>query len=244
MAVVRSGARRQARGDRRTGCRASSPALTAATSAPQSLWLVRHGLAFAQGRGQCRAVVLGRPDAPRAIAAPASPRSTPTRAERRGGAGSNRAADRNARNAFMRPSPTRTTVPTIHGQGRWQLAQCTIRCGMSQPLFIRSSVDRHVGWLEFNRPPVNAFTREMVDETHDAIAARAGRSRGARAGAGKRHLALFQRRRRPASSSRASARTACVAGPNAATTSCACCAARPSRCSPPSTAPRWAAGWR
>src|SRR5262245_35224654 len=42
---------------------------------------------------------------------------------------------------------------------------------MSQAIFIRSSVDRHVGWLEFNRPPVNAFTREMVDETHDAIAA-------------------------------------------------------------------------
>jgi len=42
---------------------------------------------------------------------------------------------------------------------------------MSQPTFIRSSVDRHVGWLEFNRPPVNAFTREMVDETHDALAA-------------------------------------------------------------------------
>ncbi len=31
-------------------------------------------------------------------------------------------------------------------------------------------IERHVGWLEFNRPPVNAFTRQMVDETHDAIA--------------------------------------------------------------------------
>ncbi len=41
---------------------------------------------------------------------------------------------------------------------------------MSRPAFIRSTVDRHVGWLEFNRPPVNAFNREMVDETHDAIA--------------------------------------------------------------------------
>ncbi|MFI4999669.1 MAG: enoyl-CoA hydratase/isomerase family protein [Reyranellales bacterium] len=37
--------------------------------------------------------------------------------------------------------------------------------------FIRLSTLRHVGWLEFNRPPVNAFTRQMVDETHDAIAA-------------------------------------------------------------------------
>ena len=37
--------------------------------------------------------------------------------------------------------------------------------------FVRFSVDRHVGWLEFDRPPVNAFTREMVDETHDGIAA-------------------------------------------------------------------------
>jgi len=38
------------------------------------------------------------------------------------------------------------------------------------PALIRSSTIRHVGWLEFNRPPVNAFTREMVEETHDAIA--------------------------------------------------------------------------
>ncbi|UYN95449.1 MAG: enoyl-CoA hydratase/isomerase family protein [Enhydrobacter sp.] len=36
---------------------------------------------------------------------------------------------------------------------------------------IRASVARHVGWVEFDRPPVNAFTREMVDRTHDAIAA-------------------------------------------------------------------------
>jgi len=40
-----------------------------------------------------------------------------------------------------------------------------------KPAFIRFTVDRHVGWLEFNRPPVNAFTRAMVDETHDTIAA-------------------------------------------------------------------------
>lgn len=37
--------------------------------------------------------------------------------------------------------------------------------------FIRSSTVRHVGWLDFNRPPVNAFTHAMVDQTHDAIAA-------------------------------------------------------------------------
>ena len=42
---------------------------------------------------------------------------------------------------------------------------------MSAPAFIRFSIDRNVGWLEFNRPPVNAFTRQMVDETHDGIAA-------------------------------------------------------------------------
>jgi enoyl-CoA hydratase/carnithine racemase len=36
---------------------------------------------------------------------------------------------------------------------------------------VRLSAAGRVGWLEFNRPPVNAFTREMVDETHDAIAA-------------------------------------------------------------------------
>ena len=34
---------------------------------------------------------------------------------------------------------------------------------------VRFAIERHVGWLEFNRPPVNAFTREMVGETHDAI---------------------------------------------------------------------------
>lgn len=45
---------------------------------------------------------------------------------------------------------------------------------MSQTAFIQSTVDARVGWLEFNRPPVNAFTREMVDETHDAIAAALG----------------------------------------------------------------------
>ena len=36
--------------------------------------------------------------------------------------------------------------------------------------FVRFSTVRHVGWLEFNRPPVNAFTREMVDDTRDCIA--------------------------------------------------------------------------
>lgn len=35
---------------------------------------------------------------------------------------------------------------------------------------IRFSNVNHVGWLEFNRPPVNAFTREMVDEVHNALA--------------------------------------------------------------------------
>jgi enoyl-CoA hydratase len=42
---------------------------------------------------------------------------------------------------------------------------------MNTPPFIRFSIDAHVGWLEFDRPPVNAFTREMVDETHDMLAA-------------------------------------------------------------------------
>lgn len=37
--------------------------------------------------------------------------------------------------------------------------------------FIRSSIVRHVGWVDFNRPPVNAFNHQMVDETHDALAA-------------------------------------------------------------------------
>lgn len=37
--------------------------------------------------------------------------------------------------------------------------------------FIRPSIVRHVGWVDFNRPPVNAFNHQMVDETHDALAA-------------------------------------------------------------------------
>lgn len=37
--------------------------------------------------------------------------------------------------------------------------------------FIRYSTVGAVGWVEFNRPPVNAFHRPMVDETHDCIAA-------------------------------------------------------------------------
>ena len=36
---------------------------------------------------------------------------------------------------------------------------------------IRRSISAHVGWLEFDRPPVNAFTREMVEDVHEAIAA-------------------------------------------------------------------------
>ena len=36
--------------------------------------------------------------------------------------------------------------------------------------FIRSSTQSRVAWIEFYRPPVNAFTRDMVVETRDAIA--------------------------------------------------------------------------
>lgn len=36
---------------------------------------------------------------------------------------------------------------------------------------IRFTLERQVGWLEFNRPPVNAFTHDMVEETSDGIAA-------------------------------------------------------------------------
>lgn len=43
---------------------------------------------------------------------------------------------------------------------------------MSRPYaHVRYSVERHVAWIEYDRPPVNAFTRPMVDETYDAIAA-------------------------------------------------------------------------
>jgi len=37
--------------------------------------------------------------------------------------------------------------------------------------FIRFSTVGTVGWLEFDRAPVNAFTRPMVDETHDCMMA-------------------------------------------------------------------------
>ena len=36
---------------------------------------------------------------------------------------------------------------------------------------IRISIERHVVWIEFNRPPINAFNRAMVDETHQAVEA-------------------------------------------------------------------------
>jgi len=36
--------------------------------------------------------------------------------------------------------------------------------------FIRSSTQSSVAWIEFHRRPVNAFTRDMVVETRDAIA--------------------------------------------------------------------------
>lgn len=36
---------------------------------------------------------------------------------------------------------------------------------------IRTSIDRHVAWIEFNRPPINAFNRTMVDETYSAVEA-------------------------------------------------------------------------
>jgi enoyl-CoA hydratase len=36
---------------------------------------------------------------------------------------------------------------------------------------IRTSLERHVAWIDFNRPPINAFNRQMVDETHRAVAA-------------------------------------------------------------------------
>ena len=36
-------------------------------------------------------------------------------------------------------------------------------------MFIRTTDENRVCWLEFNRPPVNAFNREMVEETREAI---------------------------------------------------------------------------
>ncbi len=36
--------------------------------------------------------------------------------------------------------------------------------------FIRLRVVARVAWIEFNRAPVNAFNREMVEEVREAIA--------------------------------------------------------------------------
>ena len=36
--------------------------------------------------------------------------------------------------------------------------------------FVRLRIVARVDWIEFNRPPVNAFNREMVDEVREAIA--------------------------------------------------------------------------
>ena len=36
--------------------------------------------------------------------------------------------------------------------------------------FVRLHVDARIAWLEFNRAPVNAFNREMVEEVREAIA--------------------------------------------------------------------------
>jgi enoyl-CoA hydratase/carnithine racemase len=33
--------------------------------------------------------------------------------------------------------------------------------------FVRFTVERHVGWMEFTRSPVNAFTRETAAELAD-----------------------------------------------------------------------------
>jgi enoyl-CoA hydratase/carnithine racemase len=37
--------------------------------------------------------------------------------------------------------------------------------------FIRRTTLGHAGWIEFNRPPINAFNRRMVEEAHAAISA-------------------------------------------------------------------------
>jgi len=42
---------------------------------------------------------------------------------------------------------------------------------MSNYQFVRSTVVRSTLWLEFNRPPVNAFNHQMVDEVHAALTA-------------------------------------------------------------------------
>lgn len=39
---------------------------------------------------------------------------------------------------------------------------------------IQLRVDRHVAWLEYNRPPVNAFDRPMVEEVRDGVVAALG----------------------------------------------------------------------
>lgn len=45
---------------------------------------------------------------------------------------------------------------------------------MSGTAFVSESTVNHVRWIEFDRPPVNAFIRPMVEATRDAIADAAG----------------------------------------------------------------------
>ena len=42
---------------------------------------------------------------------------------------------------------------------------------MAEPEFIRATQVKRTCWIEYNRPPVNAFNRQMVGEVRDAIAA-------------------------------------------------------------------------
>ena len=116
---------------------------------------------------------------------------------------------------------------------------------MSQPpTFIRLSTVRHVGWLEFNRPPVNAFTREMVEEVHDGIAAAladpdvrvlvlASAVDGYFSAGADLNVFKGMKARRHARLGDALPRDRAAAA-----------RARPSRCWRRSTAPRSAAGWR
>ena len=50
----------------------------------------------------------------------------------------------------------------------------TVHKTMADMSCLRFTIERHVGWLEYDRPPVNAFTRDMLDELYDAIAAALG----------------------------------------------------------------------
>lgn len=64
-----------------------------------------------------------------------------------------------------------TSLPTIDHGDRDMAEQRDDRTagGAEEAEFVRVSIDEGVAWLEFDRPPVNAFNQQMVSETLAAL---------------------------------------------------------------------------